>query len=130
MRLTGKTTIFFFFLFVNYAIAQDTSEFRLIHFTSPHTSFPDTGRAYGTMYDSILYNRAEHYNDSSVLLVVPQRLKHTEKIDLIFWFHGWRNNIDTAAEFYKLTKQFIASRRNAVLVFAQTARNPPPTFGG
>jgi hypothetical protein len=130
MRLTGLITIFIFFLFENYAIAQDTSEFRLIHFTSPHTSFPDTGRAYGIMYDSVVYGSAEHYDDSSVLLVIPHRLKHTEKIDLIFWFHGWRNNIDTAAEFYKLTRQFIASRRNAVLVLSETARNAPDSYGG
>ena len=72
----------------------------------------------------------EHYTDSTVLLVVPRRLDHTEKIDLIFWFHGWRNNIDTAAEFYKLTKQFIESGRNAVLVLAETARNAPDSYGG
>jgi hypothetical protein len=130
MRLTGQTIIFFLILFLNYAIAQDTNAFRLIHFTSPHTSFPDTGRAYGIMYDSVLYNSMEHYSDSTVLLVVPRRLDHTEKIDLIFWFHGWRNNIDTAAEFYKLTKQFIASGRNAVLVLAETARNAPDSYGG
>ncbi len=130
MRLTGQTIIFFLILFVNYAIAQDTSAFRLIHFTSSHTSFPDTGRSYGIMYDSVLYNCTEHYSDSTVLLVVPRRLERAEKIDLIFWFHGWRNNIDTAAEFYKLTKQFIASGRNAVLVLAETARNAPDSYGG
>jgi hypothetical protein len=50
--------------------------------------------------------------------------------DLVFWFHGWYNNIDTAAEFYKLTRQFIASKRNAVLVLAETARNAPDSYGG
>ena len=130
MRLTRQIITFFLILFVNYAIAQDTSAFRLVHFTSSHTSFPDTGRAFGMMYDSILYNSTEHYSDSSVLLVIPRRLVRTEKIDLIFWFHGWRNNIDTAAEFYKLTKQFIASERNAVLVLAETARNAPDSYGG
>ena len=130
IRLYGQIIIFFLFLFVSSAKAQDTSEFRLIHFTSSHTSYPDTGRAYGIMYDSIRYTCAEHYTDSSVLLIIPRRLERTEKIDLIFWFHGWRNNIDTAAEFYKLTRQFIASRRNAVLVLAETARNAPDSYGG
>ncbi|HTB25384.1 MAG TPA: hypothetical protein VK711_08425 [Puia sp.] len=111
-------------------MAQDTSAFKVVHFNSSHTSFPDTGRAYGIMYDSVLYNTTDHYSDSSVLLVIPRRLERTEKIDLIFWFHGWRNNIDTAAEFYKLTKQFIASGRNAVLVLAETARNAPDSYGG
>lgn len=130
MHLPRQIIIYSLFLFVNNAKAQDTGEFRLIHFTSSHTSFPDTGRAYGIMYDSVLYNSAEHYNDSSVLVIIPRRLERTEKIDLIFWFHGWRNNIDTAAEFYKLTRQFIASGRNAVLVLAETARNAPDSYGG
>jgi hypothetical protein len=130
MPQAGQITIFFLFLFVSSSMAQDTSEFRLIHFTSSHTSFPDTGRADGIMYDSVVYTTADHYTDSSVLLIVPRQLEPVQKIDLIFWFHGWRNNIDTAAEFYKLTKQFIASRRNAVLVLAETARNAPDSYGG
>jgi hypothetical protein len=101
-----------------------------LHFTSLHTSFPDTGRTHGYVYDSVLYTDSAHYNDSSVLLIIPRHLEKTQKIDLVFWFHGWRNNIDTAAEFYKLTKQFIASRRNAVLVLAETARDAPDSYGG
>jgi len=112
------------------AIAQGTPEYRMLHFSSAHTSFPDTGRVNGHWYDNVLYTAADHYQDSSVLLIVPNHLKATRKIDLIFWFHGWRNNIDTAAEFYKLTKQFLASRRNAVLVLAETAKNAPDSYGG
>jgi hypothetical protein len=101
-----------------------------LHFTSPHTSFPDTGRAKGYLYDSVMYTDSAHYNDSSVLLIIPKHLEKTKKIDLVFWFHGWRNNIDTAAEFYQLTKQFIASQRNAILVLAETARDAPDSYGG
>lgn len=117
-------------LFFSPALAQEVIEFQLQHFTSSHTSFPDTGRANGHFYDSILFTASAHYEDSSVLLIVPKKLKKTQKVDLIFWFHGWRNNIDTAAEFYKLTKQFIASKRNAVLVLAETAKNAPDSYGG
>ena len=125
----------FFFLPGLSLKAQDKDKFQLLHFTSSHTAFPDTGRANGHLYDSVLYSASEHYNDSSVLLVIPDHLKTTQKIehkkvDLVFWFHGWRNNIDTAAEFYQLTKQFIASRRNAVLVLAETAKNAPDSYGG
>jgi hypothetical protein len=110
--------------------AQENNEFRLLHFTSSHTSFPDTERAKGHLYDSLLYTTSAHYNDSSVLLIIPKHLKATPKVDLIFWFHGWHNNIDTAAEFYKLTRQFIASKRNAILVLAETAKNAPDSYGG
>lgn len=117
-------------LFVSSVFAQGTNEFQLLHFTSSHTSFPDTARAKGHLYDSVLYTAVAHYNDSSVLLIIPKHLKATKKVDLVFWFHGWYNNIDTAAEFYKLTRQFIASKRNAILVLAETAKNAPDSYGG
>ena len=119
------------FLFLTCPVlAQLKTGYRILHFSSSHTSFPDTARQAGHLYDSVLYTTAAHYNDSSVLVIIPDQLKLSQKIDLVFWFHGWRNNIDTAAEFYKLTKQFIASRRNAILVLAETAKNAPDSYGG
>jgi len=112
------------------ALAQDAGDYHTLHFTSSHTAFPDTSRRNGHLYDSVLYTAADHYDDSSVLLIIPKQVKSSRKIDLIFWFHGWRNNIDTAAEFYKLTRQFVASKRNAVLVLAETAKNAPDSYGG
>jgi len=109
---------------------QGMNGFQKLHFFSAHTSFPDTGRANGHLYYIVLYTAAEHYNDSSVLLVIPGHLKSSPQVDLVFWFHGWRNNIDTAAEFYGLIRQFIASRRSAVLVLAETAKNSPDSYGG
>ena len=123
-----KTIIFCFF--VCPLFAQDSGEFQSLHFTSSHTSFPDTGRKDPYEYDSVLYEVSAHYHDSSVLLIIPGQLDTTKKIDFIFWFHGWHNNIDTAAVFYDLIKQFVASRRNAVLVLSETARNAPDSYGG
>jgi hypothetical protein len=111
-------------------LAQDISGAVTFHIHSSHTSFPDTGRAKGHIYDSVLYTAKEHYNDSTVLIIAPKNLDAKKTVDLVFWFHGWRNNVDTAAAYYELTKQFIASRRNAVLVLAETARNSPDSYGG
>jgi hypothetical protein len=110
--------------------AQVNKQVRLLHFRSSHTSFPDTGRQNGYLYDSVLYTAADHYSDNSVLLIVPAGLQVTDSADLVFWFHGWRNNIDTAAVFYALTDQFARSKRNAVLVLAETAKNSPDSYGG
>jgi hypothetical protein len=126
-RFIGSLICFFIF---SSAMSQDFNGYRILHFSSAFSSFPDTGRADGHLYDSVLYTKAEHYNDSSVLLIIPKQLEKTPTIDLVFWFHGWRNNIDTAAEYYKLTRQFIASKRNAVLVLAETAKNAPDSYGG
>lgn len=102
----------------------------MLRISSVHTSFPDTGRINGHVYDSVLYDAALHYSDSSVLIAVPKNLSPGNAIDIVFWFHGWRNNIDSADKFFHLTEQFIASKRNAVLVLAETAKNSPDSYGG
>ncbi|HWB27409.1 MAG TPA: hypothetical protein VG738_18165 [Chitinophagaceae bacterium] len=112
------------------AFSQVADSPKILHFTSSHTAFPDAGRANGHLYDSVLYTTAEHYTDNSVMLVIPPGFVAGKKIDLVFWFHGWRNNIDTAAVFYGLTRQFCASKQNAVLVLAETAKNAPDSYGG
>ena len=114
----------------NGLFAQGNSGAITFHIYSSHTSFPDTGRRNGHLYDNVLYITAEHYRDSTVLIVAPKNLDVKKPVDLVFWFHGWRNNVDTAAIRYELIKQFIASRRNAVLVLAETARNAPDSYGG
>jgi len=85
----------------------------------------------GYTNDQQFFDYPGHYNDSSVLLVVPEWF-HPEngKADLIFWFHGWHNNIDTALRYYHLDSQFIASRKNAVLVLAEAAKNAADSYGG
>ncbi|HVV55311.1 MAG TPA: hypothetical protein VHC47_08305 [Mucilaginibacter sp.] len=109
---------------------QTQQEGVIFHIYSSHTSFPDTGRAKGHVYDKVLYNFADHYNDSTVLIIAPKDLDAKRKVDLVFWFHGWRNNVDTAAIKYQLTRQFLASGLNAVLVLAETAKDSPDSYGG
>ncbi|HZE85719.1 MAG TPA: hypothetical protein VE035_15485 [Puia sp.] len=113
-----------------HAFAQDKSDPRVFRISSSHTSFPDTGRAKGHVYDDVLYTAAEHYNDSSVLIVVPSQLELKRYVDIICWFHGWRNNIDSVPARYDIIKQFIGSDRNAILVLAETAKDAPDSYGG
>ncbi|OCX54061.1 hypothetical protein BEL04_07245 [Mucilaginibacter sp. PPCGB 2223] len=102
----------------------------IFHITSSHTAFPDTGRAKGHIYAKVLYTEAEHYHDSTVLIIAPKKLDAKKTVDLVFWFHGWRNHVDSAASFYQLTRQFIASHENAVLILPETARDAPDGYGG
>src|SRR5690349_521735 len=106
-KIIVQSLILFLLLFVSFQLFAQTNNSHIFHFTSPHTSFPDTGRAEGHVYDSVLYDAATHYSDSSVLVLVPPHFSADKTVDLIFWFHGWRNNIDTAIVFYELDKQFI-----------------------
>ena len=110
---------------------KGTKGIKPLRMTSAYTSFPDTGRAKGWLDgDSVFRPVAGHYDDSSVLLVIPPQLKHDRKTDLIFWFHGWHNNIDTALQFYGLARQFAAANCDAVLVLAEAAKNAADSYGG
>jgi hypothetical protein len=112
-------------------LAQKDQGYQTFRMTSAFTSFPDTGRAKGWLDgDSVFRTVAGHYDDSSVLLVIPPHLKHDRKTDLIFWFHGWHNNIDTALQFYGLARQFAAANCDAVLVLPEAARNAADSYGG
>jgi hypothetical protein len=111
--------------------AQENNEYHILRFSSVHTPFPDTGRTRDMLDgDNVLRTVAGHYDDSSVLLIVPNSLKPGQRIDLVFWFHGWHNSIDTALQFYGLATQFAASRCNAVLVLVEAAKNSADSYGG
>jgi hypothetical protein len=97
---------------------------------SSNTSFPDTGRISGHFYNNILYGKADHYSDSAVLIITPKSFKASKHADMIFWFHGWNNNIDSALVSYGLSRQFAESGLNAVLVLAETAKDAPDSYGG
>lgn len=103
----------------------------IFHFTSSYTCFPEASRVNGHIYDSQFYDLKSHYSDSSVLMVVPDELHVLhDSIDIVFWFHGWHNNIDTALNYYHLATQFIAAHKNAILVLAEAAKDAPDSYGG
>jgi len=92
--------------------------------------FPDTGRALGHQYQGKIYSAALHYNDASVLVHVPKHFKPAKPFELVFWFHGWYNNIDSAKAYFRLLEQFDASGRNAIFVFPEGPKNAPDSYGG
>jgi hypothetical protein len=98
--------------------------------TSSNTSFPDTGRLNGHVYNNVMYNTADHYSDSSVIIITPKNFVEKKKVNMIFWFHGWNNNIDSALIRYGLSRQFAEADVNAVLVLAETAKDAPDSYGG
>lgn len=112
------------------ASAQTETAPKIFRITSAYTSFPDTARANGHVYDNVFYTAIEHYSDSSVLIIVPPHLKARQRVDVVCWFHGWRNNIDSAAAYFGLVKQFLAANRNAILILPETTKNAPDSYGG
>ncbi|MDB5211325.1 MAG: hypothetical protein JWQ30_2152 [Sediminibacterium sp.] len=103
---------------------------KIIRFASANAMFPDTARAKGHDYNGKHYDAATNYSDSSVLIYVPKNFIVTNRINLVFWFHGWGNSIDSAVKQYQLLEQFDASARNAVFVFPEGPKNAPDSYGG
>ena len=92
--------------------------------------FPHPKRAEGHKYQGKIYPAKEHYSDNTVAIFIPKGLQETGRIDFIFHFHGWQNNVEGVLRQYRLIEQLSESRRNAVLVVPQGPRNAPDSFGG
>jgi hypothetical protein len=50
------------------------------------------------------------------MIIAPKSLERQDRVDLVFWFHGWYNNIDSAVAYFRLSEQFMASGGKAVLL--------------
>lgn len=97
---------------------------------SANSLFPHSLRAEGHTYVDNFYPAAGHYQDSTVAIYIPPGFQKAEKTDLLFYFHGWWNNIDSAMSTFRIAEQFAASSRNAIFVFPEGPRNSPDSFGG
>lgn len=124
-------TIFFLFLFywplVSFGQSADSKEFV---FHSAFTAFPDTNRIAGHTYQGVVYPFTEHYQDSSVYVLVPTHFKSALPVNMVFWFHGWFNTIDSSISTFELKRQFLASGKNAILVIPEGAVKAPDSYGG
>ena len=92
--------------------------------------FPHEKRVNGYTYEGKLYPADEHYGDSTVAIFIPKGFRAGNTTDLVFYFHGWRNNVDDTFAKYRLAEQFAASGVNAVLVLPEGPKNAPDSFGG
>jgi|SRR5581483_3161571 len=61
----------------------------------------------------------EHYQDSTVGIVIPRTFKPGNSVDLIVHFHGHRNYVENVLDRYRLPDQVVASGCNAILIVPQ-----------
>lgn len=92
--------------------------------------FPDEGRAEGHLYKDTFFSMKDHYNDSSVLMFIPNNYRPADTVNYVVYFHGWGNNIDTACAKFNLIEQFTASNKNAIFVFPEGPKNAKDSYGG
>ena len=98
--------------------------------TSDHAMFPHEKRANGYTYQGKAYPADLHYSDRTVAIFVPKGFRARDATDLVFYFHGWRNDVDATLAQFKLAEQVAASGVNAILVLPEGPKNAPDSFGG
>ena len=117
-------------LFAFVGKSQQKFDVTVFRINSPFTSFPDSTRNNGLVYNNELFTAAAHCTHSSILIVLPDIYKPPKKVNIVCWFHGWFNNIDSANQRFELAKQFMASNVHAILLIVQGAKNAPDSYGG
>lgn len=121
------------------AVWQQQPEYEWARLSLRHSLFPHPSREAGHSYtenaaDSTtrkFFPRHPHYDDSTAIVIIPRgyRLVHGGN-DLIVHFHGWWNAVDSVMKSFGLVEQLLASRKNALLVFAQGPFRAPDSRGG
>jgi hypothetical protein len=92
--------------------------------------FPHPARAAGHTYGGKSFPFDPHYSDSTVAIFIPNGFIPGPSTDLVIYFHGWYNSIDSACAQFALIEQFSESKRNAVFVFPEGPKHSPDSFGG
>jgi len=92
--------------------------------------FPHANRVNGHTYNKLTFSADQHYSDSSVAIFIPKGFNQTKRINLVIYFHGWYNSIDSACAQFRLIEQFSESKKNALFVFPEGPKYSPDSFGG
>ena len=117
-----------FLLIGSFSVTATANPLILTNFAS--APFPHPQRAEGHQHNNDFFSATEHYQDSTVALYVPPGFHAGSKIDFVVHFHGWNNNVTNVLQKYQLLDQFVASKRNAILIVPQGPRNADDSFGG
>jgi hypothetical protein len=77
------------------------------------------------------YPLMPHYIDSSIVVVVPDKLREgSDGVNLIVYFHGHMNDNMGVMEQHQLPQALFAERTNAILVIPQGPYRARDSFGG
>lgn len=101
-------------------------------YRSAYAPFPHPDRMQGWKRgDGTFYPFAPHYNDSSIVVFVPEGLTEGEGgVNMIVHFHGHNNDNMGVLEQYRMPQAMIAAQTNALLVLPQGPYRARDSFGG
>lgn len=95
-----------------------------------HAPFPNADRNNGHYYKKRFFSFADHYNDSTVGIYIPENFNTEKTIDLIVHFHGWNNEVRRVISKFELDLQLEESGKNAILICPQGPKNSCDSSGG
>ena len=96
-----------------------------------NSPFQHPSRKDGYQYQDRFFPYDPHYSDSSAVVVIPNGFtEQNNAVDLIIHFHGWNNDVLKVMEKFDMVQQLIASRKNAILIFAQGPYRASDSGGG
>lgn len=96
---------------------------QLLLATFKNAPYPHPSRVTGHKRGEQTFPAAEHYSDSTVAVFIPTGWRDDGPPDLVYYFHGWGNNVRQSIDEARLREQIIEGGKNVVLVFPQGPRN-------
>lgn len=70
-----------------------------------------------------MYSNDQHYNDSTVAILIPRNFRWTKDLNFIVHFHGHGNNVANVLDQFALREELDRSGVNAILVVPQGPRD-------
>jgi hypothetical protein len=133
MKLITKILFLSFFttFLKGQSLEKDYAQYgKILRLNLKKNLFPDSLRQKGHEHDGKTYSFEGHYDDSTVLVFIPNYFKADKKTNVVVHFHGWFNNVDSVVRFFRLIEQFYDAKRNAILIIPQGPKNAPDSYGG
>lgn len=109
-------------------IRQPWGEMGVAHLAS--APFPDESRRNGFKSSRGTIPYEGHYDDSSVVFVIPNGFQKGRQVDFIVHFHGHKSDALRVVGKYRLGDQLDISGRNAILVLPQGPKDAADSSGG
>lgn len=108
---------------------QKTPEGDVILRPFANAPYPHKSREGGFKGGKTAYG-PEHYTDSTVGIVVPAGYTPGDAVDYVVHFHGHLNHVANVLTKYKLARQLVDAKVNAILIVPQGPKDAADSGGG
>lgn len=110
--------------------SEKTETGRVLYPKLASAPFPHPKREKGYTFRGSRFPADPHYTDSTVAVFIPEGFEPKNRVDLVFYFHGWYTSVKKAPKEYQLYRQFAESGVNSLLVLPEGPKNAADSFGG